>query len=58
VLAWADPSTVLFRSSGYDGSWVLAWNVETGRVFDVARLDEGGGVDYPHAIALAVGTRD
>ena len=58
VLSWADPSTVLFRSSGYDGSWVLAWNVETGRVYDVARLDEGGGVDYPHAIALAVGTRD
>jgi len=58
VLSWADPSTVLFRSSGYDGSWVLAWNVETGRVYDVARLDEGGGVDYPRAIALAVGTRD
>jgi hypothetical protein len=57
VLAWADAATVLFRSSGYDGSWVLAWNVETGRVYDVTRLDEGGGVDYPHAIALAVGTR-
>ncbi|KRE53844.1 sigma-70 family RNA polymerase sigma factor [Phycicoccus sp. Soil748] len=57
VLAWADPSTVLFRSSGYDGSWVLAWNVETGRVYDVTRLDEGGGVDYPHAVALAVGSR-
>ena len=58
VLAWADPSTVLFRSSGYDGSWVLAWNVETGRVYDVTRLDEGGGVDYPHAVALAVGSRN
>jgi hypothetical protein len=57
VLAWADASTVLFRSDGYDGSWVLAWDVETGRVFDVARLDEGGGVDYPRALALAVGRR-
>ena len=57
VLSWADPSTVLFRSSGYDGSWVLAWDVETGRVYDVTRLDEGGGVDYPQALALAVGSR-
>ncbi|KQZ87506.1 hypothetical protein ASD62_18205 [Phycicoccus sp. Root563] len=57
VLAWADASTVLFRSTGYDGSWVLAWNVQTGRVYDVTRLDEGGGVDYPQALALAVGSR-
>ncbi len=57
VLAWADPSTLLFRSTGYDGSWVLAWDVETGRVYDVTRLDQGGGVDYPRALALAVGSR-
>ncbi len=57
ALGWADPSTLLFRSAGYDGSWVLAWNVETGRVYDVTRLDEGGGVDYPRALALAVGSR-
>ncbi|GAA2738848.1 hypothetical protein GCM10009867_32060 [Pedococcus aerophilus] len=57
ALAWADPSTLLFRSAGYDGSWVLAWNVRTGRVYDVTRLDEGRGVDYPQALALAVGER-
>lgn len=57
VLGWADASTLLFRSTGYDGSWVLAWNVETGRLYDVTRLDEGGGVDYPQALALAVGDR-
>ena len=57
VLAWADASTVLFRTAGYDGSWVLAWNVETGRVYDVTRLDEGQGVDYPQALALSVGSR-
>lgn len=58
VLGWADATTVLYESVGSHGRWILAWNVDTGAVYDVSRLTTGAADDPPTAIALNVGVRN
>jgi hypothetical protein len=57
VLGWADGTTVLFRSYGSHGVWVLAWNIRTGTVYQVTRMGALSGSGVPTAIALNVGWR-
>jgi hypothetical protein len=57
VLGWADGNTVLLRTYGSHGVWVLAWTVSTGTVYQVSRLGPLGGSGLPTAIALNVGWR-
>jgi len=58
VLGWTDDTTVLYQSVGSHGRWILAWNVDTGAVYDVSRLTTGAPDDPPTPIALNVGVRD
>lgn len=58
VLGWADARTVLYESVGSHGRWILAWNVDTGAVYEVARLTTGAPDDPRTAIALNVGMRN
>lgn len=58
VLGWADATTVLYQSVGSHGRWILAWNVDTGAVYEVSRLTTGAPDDPPTAIALNVGARN
>jgi hypothetical protein len=58
VLGWADSTTVLYQSVGSHGRWILAWNVDTGTVYEVSHLTTGAPDDPPTAIALNVGTRN
>ncbi|QGN56980.1 hypothetical protein [Nostocoides sp. HKS02] len=57
ALAWADGHTLLFQSVGRHGRWVLAWNVTTGEVFEVAQIVTGAPDDPVTAVALDVGWR-
>jgi hypothetical protein len=57
VLGWADGNTVLLRTYGSHGVWVLAWTVSTGAVYEVSRLGPLSGSGFPTAIALNVGWR-
>jgi hypothetical protein len=57
VLGWADGNTVLFRTYGSHGVWVLAWDVRTGTVYEVSRLGPLSGSGVPMPIALNVGWR-
>jgi hypothetical protein len=57
VLGWADGRTVLFQSVGSHGAWVLAWNVETGEVFETARITADPAGEQVPTLALNVGWR-
>jgi hypothetical protein len=57
VLGWADGNTVLLRTYGSHGVWVLAWTVRTGAVYQVSRLGALSDSGYPTPIALNVGWR-
>ena len=58
VLGWADEQTILFRSDGSDGSWILTWNVATGTVLEASRINVDPARDGPFGpIALNVGQR-
>lgn len=57
VLGWADGSTVLFQTVGSHGSWVLAWNVTTGRVYEVSRIVVNPAREEIPRLALNVGWR-
>ena len=57
-LAWADASTLVYRSSGSSGSWLLAWDLRTNEVSRMSQLGGAGGSGYPTALALNVGSRD
>jgi hypothetical protein len=57
VLGWADATTVLYQSVGSHGRWILAWNVSTGRVYEVSHLVTGAPDDPVSLIALNVGWR-
>jgi hypothetical protein len=58
ALGWADESTVLLRAYGSHGVWVLAWDVDTGSMYQVAWLGALSGSGRPTPIALNVGKRD
>jgi hypothetical protein len=57
VLGWADGSTVLFQTVGSHGSWVLAWNVTNGRVYEVSRIVVNPAREEIPQLALNVGWR-
>jgi hypothetical protein len=58
VLGWADGQTILFRSDGSGGSWILTWNVETGTVLEASRINVDPASTGPFGpIALNVGSR-
>lgn len=58
VLGWADADTVLFRSDGSHGAWILTWNVMTGAVRQAARIDVDPSGGEPFGpLALNVGWR-
>ena len=57
VLGWADGKTVLFQSVGSHGSWVLAWNVITGEVFETSRITVNPAQEEIPSLALNVGWR-
>jgi hypothetical protein len=57
VLGWADPHTVLLQTVGAHGSWVLAWDVERGRVLRVTRITADPARQEIPRIALNVGQR-
>ncbi len=56
VLGWASATTVLFESVGSHGRWILGWDVGTGQVSQVMRV-ESAAPDDPTTIALNVGWR-
>ena len=55
VLAWADPSTVLFLVASDDGPWLVAWDIESGRFSRASRL-YAPAIDRP-VLALDTGQR-
>jgi hypothetical protein len=57
ALGWADGHTLLFQAVGRHGRWVLAWNVTTGEVFEVAQLVTAAPDDPVTPLALDVGWR-
>ncbi|TPG19600.1 hypothetical protein [Pedococcus bigeumensis] len=57
VLGWADAKTVLYQSVGSHGRWILAWNIDTGQVYEVSHLLTGAPDDPVTPIALNVGWR-
>ena len=57
VLGWADAHTALIQTVGSHGSWVLAWDVDTGQVFRVTRIEVDPAKDQVPALALNVGWR-
>jgi hypothetical protein len=57
VLGWADGSTVLFQTVGSHGSWVLAWNVTSGRVYEASRIVVEPARQQVPALSLGVGWR-
>jgi hypothetical protein len=57
VLGWADGSTVLFQTVGSHGSWVLAWNVTNGRVYEASRIVVNPAREEIPRLALNVGWR-
>ncbi|MFC8502710.1 hypothetical protein ACFUC1_10130 [Pedococcus sp. NPDC057267] len=57
VLGWADAHTALLQTVGAHGSWVLAWDVESGRVMRVTRIAANPATQEVPRIALAVGSR-
>ena len=57
VLGWADAKTVLYQSVGSHGRWILAWNIDTGQVYEVSHLLTGAPDDSVTPIALNVGWR-
>ncbi|HET8766229.1 MAG TPA: hypothetical protein VFM86_02790 [Pedococcus sp.] len=57
VLGWADAHTALVQTVGAHGSWVLAWDVESGRVMRVTRIAANPAKQEVPRIALAVGSR-
>jgi hypothetical protein len=57
VLGWADTKTVLYQSVGSHGRWILAWNIDTGQVYEVSHLLSGAPDDPVTPIALNVGWR-
>ena len=58
VLGWADAATVLFQTVGSHGSWVLAWNVATGRVYEVSRIKVDPPREEIPRLAINVGLRN
>lgn len=57
VLGWADAHTALLQTVGAHGSWVLAWDVESGRVMRVTRVAANPAEQEVPRIALDVGSR-
>jgi RNA polymerase sigma-70 factor (sigma-E family) len=57
VLGWADGGTVLFQSLGTHGSWVLAWDIHSGEVFKVMRIEVDAAKATIPRFALNVGWR-
>ena len=57
VLGWADPHTALLQTVGAHGSWVLAWDVERGRIMRVTRIAVDPARQEIPRIALNVGQR-
>ena len=57
VLAWADPHTALLQTVGAHGSWVLAWDVESGRVMRVTRIAANPAEQEVPRVALDLGSR-
>ena len=57
VVGWADAHTALVQTVGAHGSWVLAWDVEGGRVMRVTRIAANPATQEVPRIALAVGSR-
>jgi hypothetical protein len=57
ALGWADARTVVLRSWGSHGSWLLSWNVQTGEVLRVAQVRERVATGQRTALALGVGWR-
>ena len=58
VLGWADGATVLFQTVGSHGSWVLAWNVATGSVYEVSWIKVDPPREEIPRLALNVGWRN
>lgn len=58
VLGWADGATVLFQTVGSHGSWILAWNVATGSVYEVSRITVDPPREEIPRLALSVGWRN
>jgi hypothetical protein len=57
-LAWWNASTVLLQTTGAHGSWVLAWNVDTGVVSKVTRIAYDPKTDAAAPqLALGIGWR-
>jgi hypothetical protein len=57
-LAWWSASTVLLQTNGSHGSWILAWNVDTGEVSRVTRIAYDPKTDAaPPQLALNMGWR-
>jgi hypothetical protein len=57
VLGWANGVTVLFQSVGSHGSWVLAWDVSSGEVYRVTRIEVDPSKREVPQLALNVGWR-
>jgi hypothetical protein len=57
VLGWADGHTLLFQTGGSHGAWVLAWDVNSGQVFQVSRVPADPRREPVPVVALNVGWR-
>ena len=56
-LAWWNASTLLLQTVGSHGAWVLAWDVDTGKVFRVTQIEVDPPREEVPRIALNVGWR-
>jgi len=57
VLGWADAKTVLLQTVGSHGSWILAWDVTSGTVHRVTRIEVDPSQEEIPRFALNVGWR-
>jgi hypothetical protein len=56
-LAWWNASTLLLQTVGSHGSWVLAWDVDTGTVYRVTQVEVDPSREEVPRLALNVGWR-
>ncbi len=53
-LTWAEGGTLLYLSTGIDGTWVMSWNTVTGDVRGVTRLVGVSAEAYRPVVALGL----
>ena len=56
-LSWWNASTLLLQTVGSHGSWVLAWDVDTGKVFRVTQIQVDPPQEEVPRLVLNVGWR-